>query len=83
MGDAQAAERSRIAEIAIDEHRQETSGNTMKSATLVMLLPAIRGCGQPGAESMLSPGQSLSGELAAGEHEEFVIDLESNSFIYA
>ena len=55
----------------------------MKNATIVMLLLAIGGCDRSGAESMLSPGQLLSGELAAGEHEEFVIDLESNSFIYA
>lgn len=55
----------------------------MKKAAIVLLLLAIGGCDRSGAESILSPGQSLSGTLEAEGSEEFVVDLDSNSFVYA
>ena len=54
----------------------------MRKATILMLLLAVGGCDRSGAESVLSPGQSLPGNLEAGGREEFVVDLEPNTFVY-
>lgn len=55
----------------------------MRRIWFVLILLAVAGCVRSGAETALSPGQTLPGTLGAEGREEFFVELEANSFVFA